>query len=1581
MNRLLKYILISLCCMLTVPDLYAQVADFDIEGPAAGCAPFETSFKDKSSGAITSWYWDFGDSKSATIPNPFKTYLDPGVYTVKLTVKTATGASSSKSRTVTVYASPKVIFSSTPLSACPCTEINFTNGSLPMAPGSFTSKWSFGDGNIGTGKDARHIYCEPGSYNVALQVTNSFGCTSARIDTGKVIITEKPVVGFSASKTELCLDPDSSLFTPRVSKGKAPYTYDWDFGDGGTSKEETPTHVYHRGVFTVRLIVTDANGCKDTLIRKDLIRSVKPSPAFKLPASICPGDRVLTFDNESVPDALSTTWLWSDGERASGKIAVRNFWEGGNYTVRMISSFAGGCVDTVTKVYTVYPKPRAVFSYAPVYPCPAPVNVTFTNKSRGADSFTWIFGDGTTSRLKNPVHTYTWDSVYTVFLIARSSFGCLDTFRVRDTTKPYPQGYPKPYYDSSNSPVIVRIFSEYMSVKVDTPGGCLGTPAKFSAALFTNTYVPLAGDTARIAKCRILPGYTSPPYRFCFDMPSPDPYPDEFYDPMPVLGGACPYPYPIRRWYWDFGDGTSSTLATPTHMYTAEGSYLVKVTVYTDSCSFTDTIRVERGHMPHAEFSMNPTAICTDNFVTFTNLSTGGLKYYWDFGDSYGSTDSGKYQVHLYKDVIGDRYVVLSAERYGCVDTVQHLLVIYPPGSSFSFRYSCDTPLKVSFKDSSYRATAVLWDFGDGSPRSTLRNPVHTYTSPGTYKVSLMTVNDTFGCRDTLIQTVTVFNPELSFKALDTAVCLKDTVRFVADMKLYHKTLAWYTGTNWQPDSGGRLHFVYLDTGTYTVTLVSEDIHKCLDTFTRKQYILVAKPQIKAVATPQVGCSPISVVFRDLSTDTKGAFISSRKWLFGDASSRTVTADTVHHAYPTGKYTVTLIATDNVGCSDSLYIEVESRRPKVGFRSSVDTISCRGQVVKFTNTSEGVGLKYEWYFGDGGTSAAKDPEYVYKTLGSFTVKLVVTDGTGCKDSLIKEGYIRTTSPRASFEMSDSMALCPPLFVSFTNTSTDAVGRYWNFGNGSTSSVDHPVSPYLDSGIYMVMLVATDKYGCTDTARRRVRMLGYAGSLKYTPLSGCVPLTVDFESELIKADVLIWDFADGITESAVGKPVTRHIYTEPGLYVPQLILGDGKGCASSSRGKDTIRVDGIYPRIVTSPACIGETIYITDSSTSPFSDYAGSEWLLDDGSTSNDRTITRSYTKAGNYSLRLITTNTNGCVDTFYQDLTVHGLPAITAADTVICLGDTAVLAASGGVSYNWQPNATLSCTDCPSPRANPETPDTYYVTGTDEYGCRNTDTVHVGIKTKTRLVLPADTEVCARTPVKLIVAGAHRYSWTPALYLDDANKAAPTATLDTSVTFTVIGREGSCIPDTGKIRVTVYPLPVVNAGEDQRVLAGTMVSLGGSGERVKNYLWSPGDSLDCATCPVASYVARKTAVFMLTGYSDFGCVDSDSVTIVVFCDQGQLYIPNTFTPNGDGQNDMFYPQGKGIGRINVFRIYNRWGQLLFERRQMEVNAREQGWDGSFKGEALGPDVYVYTLEADCDNGEQIFWKGDVTIVK
>jgi gliding motility-associated-like protein len=196
----------------------------------------------------------------------------------------------------------------------------------------------------------------------------------------------------------------------------------------------------------------------------------------------------------------------------------------------------------------------------------------------------------------------------------------------------------------------------------------------------------------------------------------------------------------------------------------------------------------------------------------------------------------------------------------------------------------------------------------------------------------------------------------------------------------------------------------------------------------------------------------------------------------------------------------------------------------------------------------------------------------------------------------------------------------------------------------------------------------------------------------------------------------------------------------------------------------------------------------------------------------------------------------------------------------------------------------------------------------------------------------------------------------------------------------IIAQLASCEPDTNYVTVTVHPVPYVDAGQDEYIMEGTNVHLRAIGVNIDTFMWSNGSSLSCVDCanPVATPTVNSTYVVNVA--TSYGCRSSDSVSVKLYCASAQVFLPNSFTPNGDGENDVFYPRGVGIIKVKNFRIYNRWGQLLFERVNFQLNDPSQAWDGTYNGDAPRPDVYVYLIDATCDTGETVFLKGDVTII-
>jgi gliding motility-associated-like protein len=230
------------------------------------------------------------------------------------------------------------------------------------------------------------------------------------------------------------------------------------------------------------------------------------------------------------------------------------------------------------------------------------------------------------------------------------------------------------------------------------------------------------------------------------------------------------------------------------------------------------------------------------------------------------------------------------------------------------------------------------------------------------------------------------------------------------------------------------------------------------------------------------------------------------------------------------------------------------------------------------------------------------------------------------------------------------------------------------------------------------------------------------------------------------------------------------------------------------------------------------------------------------------------------------------------------------------------------------------------------------------------------------------------------------YVWAPAESLSTPNNNAtlayPTVTTLYSVTIT----PNFCFPRTYYVQVTVEPLPaIVTVPGSATVVHGSSIQLLATAPNVivSDFAWAPGATLSCDTCdnPIATPVTGTT-VYTVTAISNFGCIAKDTISIHTFCDNSQIWLPNTFTPNGDGINDRFYISGKGISNISMFRVFNRWGQLIYEKANITTNDPSSGWDGTYKGYVLPPDVFYYQVIGQCElGGEPFTYNGDISIVR
>jgi len=481
--------------------------------------------------------------------------------------------------------------------------------------------------------------------------------------------------------------------------------------------------------------------------------------------------------------------------------------------------------------------------------------------------------------------------------------------------------------------------------------------------------------------------------------------------------------------------------------------------------------------------------------------------------------------------------------------------------------------------------------------------------------------------------------------------------------------------------------------------------------------------------------------------------------------------------------------------------------------------------------------------------------------------------------------------------------------------------------------------------------------------------------------------VTFTSSSITNDAVssyLWNFGDGTT-STLANPV--HPYNVSGAYTTSLIITTQAGC------KDTM-IKASPIKIVKSPviglnsangACIPATFNFSGQVLVPDTSAISWLWNLGNGNISTAQNPPgQVFPVAGSYNVSVRATNSSGCKDSISKVVQAYPLPVIGAGpDTILCKGQSISLNATGGVSYVWSPATKLSCTNCPNPIATPDSAIIYSVQGTSPNGCISHDTIAMTVRLPFKMTVGKGDTLCKGEAARLVVGNAKSYIWTPALGLNDPTSATPVATPLLTTIYKVVGSDDKgCFKDTAFIPVIVYPYPVVNAGVDKTIAVGSTIDLiPTTSSDVTKINWSPTSGIFRSNPPSITVKPNQTTEYTVEASNPGGCVSRDKVTVFVVCDNANVYLPNTFSPNGDGVNDIFYLRGSGLFTVRSFRIFNRWGEIVFERTMVNPNDVTFGWDGTFKGAALPPDVYVYTAEVICNNNTPLIFKGNVALIK
>ncbi|GAB4277735.1 MAG: hypothetical protein Kow0068_00960 [Marinilabiliales bacterium] len=1321
-----------------------------------GCGQLTpVTFYSTSSGNIVSYYWDFGNGMISTDQVATIGYTSPGTYTVTLIVTDDGGLSDTliMQDFIIVYANPHANFTYQPTGGCAPVTIDFYDNSTP-GDGNITDWfWIFGDGNVGAGDTVSHTYVSTGTYNVTLEITDINGCTDDIQITSAVEVSEPPDIDISANPASYCSAPVDVQFTNNTT-GNGTITYEWDFGDGGSSTDVNPIHTYQNtGVYDVTVIAVDGSGCSDTATFSGLINITEVIASFDVPnnGNFCVDESVQFTNTSGNPNVH---WTFGNGAQSNLENPVVSYSSPGTYTVTLIAAYGDPCADTTTATVTVE-EVIADFSLNPEFSCQSPVTVNYTATSYpNLASYDWHYGNGLTASGSTATTIYLSEGIYVDTLFVTSNNGCtamhvdtmvvdlpeasfdadpengcapLDVVFTNTSLSGLPAGetgftsewtFPGgiPATSNQNNPPVVTFNNEgeYEVVLIVTtiPSGCVdtvtfeiqvGTPQNTQfmpsrdtiCANDTLSFINLSSDTSLIDD-----------WEWSFG--SQDFEPTEVYG-YPDLSSDTGY---VAVSLISDYNGCKDTLEIDSAVY-IQGPIIRGVSasmecdspfVYVISADIVDAENWDWdfGDTTYAMGSVEDTIIHTYNY-------SGD---YWIYCTAYNSTTGCEYKDSVeikVRDVIADLQVADTA----CVNET---VVFSGLNSQDGYQYS--------------------FNFGDGTITSYTISPIqnHSYSTFGTFNTELYVLAEN-GCYDTAYSSIFISEPVVGFYVDTLSGCAPLPVVFTDTSSSTTPLVSW----EWDFQNNGTVDsyqsadtFVYNNAGVYSVSLTVTDSAGCSKEYVSNNLITVYDAYAAFYADDTKICKGDSVTFIPTPNNAYNYY-----WNFGNGL-----ADTTNTALTQGASAVTVYDTAGVYpvqlivehtttlCRDTMFLDslIDVMEIQANFVLTNDTIACYNENLISPNdinnlTDPSNIAAWEWNFGDGTSPVyVQNPAHTYNLPGDYWIYLTAYSDTayGCVD--VDSAFIHLDGPYADFGIIDSVA-CLGESVQFSISNAYNLDTLlWIFGDGTSSPDSFPQHTYNNTGVYQYVLNVDPLHTCNiPSIQDSITIIKVTADFMIDDMSGCTPhyiqVTNNSQESPLGPGLYYWDFGDGSSSTDYLPP--GHTYINNGsndmTYIVQLIVEDSIYHCLDSMSKNVI-VHPV-PAIYLSPdtfICYGESVPLNVAG-GAVAVWSPAEYL------SNPVVTNPVSTPDSSIEYYVQITDIYGCTNTDSVTITVHQPPHVNISpDTTIIIGETAYLWVSSdqnNMSYTWAPNVAISCLQCTNPNVMPLETTEYAVFYEDSAGC------------------------------------------------------------------------------------------------------------------------------------------------------------------------------------------------------------------------------------------------------------------------
>ncbi|MBT1704223.1 PKD domain-containing protein [Chryseosolibacter indicus] len=946
----------------------------------------------------------------------------------------------------------------------------------------------------------------------------------------------------------------------------------------------------------------------------------------------------------------ANSWSWTFGKATNNTSIEKNptvtFDTKGTYTVTLTINNS----STKTHTITVYDKPTANFNFSYVEGCPIrPVQFTNTSTDDAAviSNYLWVFGDGNTSNDVSPKYEYKTAGDFSVTLVATNAQGCQGVVAKNNIIKVHPI---KADFSATtffcNAPANVDFTNNSIgpgNLSYTWDFGGEGTSTQKNGQ-FTFTKIgsykvnlTVKGDygcehtTEKTINVGI-GGYDifADKNQACIN--------SEIEFTVPSSNG-------IKSYHWDFGNGKTSTDATPKTQYVQAGKYTVTLTATTDICPVKQTKLIEIVNSASANFTYKPAC---DRTISFTNTSKNNTSLLWDFGDNIFSSEPNPNHVYASAGTFNVKLIAYNALQ--CPSEIQKQISITdnPVASIYPAKEnSCSNeptlsgcaPFNVQFESIGDASWNAEWDFGDNQ-KSTLTKPKHTYTKEGSYTVKL-TVKNSIGCASTTNALVKVSNitPIANFTIDKNTVCTNtDVVTFNSTTKA--DTYCWVLAPGDTVSGAATISKIYQAPGTYTISLIAKNAG-CKNVKVISNAIKVKGPLVDF--TFEKDCNnPYTPRFTNITSSG-----SSCVWDFGD--SKTSTDFNPKHTFILqDKYPVTLTAQKDGCAAFSITKDVVIQELVARYGVYPDSV-CKNVPVTFSDSSLHA-KEWVWSFGDGtfGYGQRLSPAKTYPTAQSYATSLTVKDSAQCSKTFALPHPIVVADIDGKFSFDLPVSDCKELKVTFKDESTaspDIVSREWDFGDGDKIDGNEKLPPtqtYTAFGKYYVTLKVTNPVAtCVVVLPDSLAFTLPKINFNTTRPAACLNEVIQINSTPANAASVAWDLGNGQTSNSWSPSVS---YTSLGSYALTARVADLYGCEQEFKEESFIKIIKPVADFTSSQTITDCPPLITPFVSTSIGAVAWS-WKFGDEQQSVIEHPTNSYYFPGKYDVSLEVTDAYGCSDT------------------------------------------------------------------------------------------------------------------------------------------------------------------------------------------------------------------------------------------------------------------------------------------------------------------------------------------------